>query len=91
MYTFNTDHLEDWRRKEIEEGGYWIIPSHKIRQKNSSKVEAVHYWMVTIMLTSGDVKQFYIKARNHQEALEKAKKYDYLAHIKTNGEWKLLP
>ena len=54
-------------------------------------LEPVLYWTVTITLTSGDVEEFYIKARNKQEALEKAKSYKYIVKIGLKGGWRLLP
>lgn len=84
--------LSEERCKQIEEGGYWVIPSH--REKHTSlniQKQTVRYWAVEITLTSGNPKQFYIKARNHQEALEKARNYDYLVNLKDKGKWSLLP
>lgn len=70
----------------------YVIPSHFEDFTKYQKHEAVHYWAVTFTLTSGKVKQFYLKARNYEEALEKAKSYEYLAEITLkNGEWRLLP
>lgn len=58
------------------------------------KPEPVRYWTVTITLTSGDVEQFYVKAKDEFAAYEKADAYaQYLPNIKTKqkGEWRLLP
>ena len=50
------------------------------------------YWSVEITLTSGEVREFYVKARNKVEALDKAKSNSYLAEINyKNGEYLLLP
>jgi hypothetical protein len=91
MIKFKTDHLKPWRIREIEEGGYWIIPSHRDSTKSKMVTETVHYWTVTITLTSGEVEEFYIKARNKQEAIEKAEQYSYLPKLGLKGEWRLLP
>lgn len=91
MIKFKKDHLDEWRIREIEEGGYYILPSHRVPQKSKMVTKTVHYWTVTITLTSGEVEEFYIKARNKQEALEKAKSYSYIAALELKGEWRLLP
>ena len=91
MFKFKTDHLPEWRQKEIIEGGYWILPSHRTPQRKMEAQTVLKYWTVTITLTSGKVKQFYIKAKTLQDALEKAKGYSYLDNITLNGEWSLLP
>jgi len=50
------------------------------------------YWSVEITLTSGEVRNFYVKARNQVEALEKAKSNSHLAEINyKNGKYLLLP
>jgi hypothetical protein len=51
----------------------------------------VRIWDVEFTLTSGETRNFYVKARNKQEALEKAESYSYLADINNNWEHKLLP
>jgi len=39
MINLSTDHLDNWRIKEIEEGGYWILPAHRSsRDQKSRKV-----------------------------------------------------
>jgi hypothetical protein len=91
MIKFKTDHLDEWRIREIEEGGYYILPSHRVPHKSRMVTETVHYWTVTITLTSGEVEEFYIKARNKQEAIEKAEQYSYLPKLGLKGEWRLLP
>lgn len=91
MIKFKTDHLKPWRIKEIEEGGYWIIPSHRDSKKSKMVSETVHYWTVTITLTSGEVEEFYIKAKTLQDALEKAEEYSYLPKLGLKGGWRLLP
>ena len=59
--------------------------------KNRKLPETVLYWTVTITLTSGEVEEFYIKARNKQEAQEKAEEYAYLPTLGLKGGWRLLP
>ena len=59
--------------------------------KNRKLPETVLYWTVTITLTSGEVEEFYIKARNKQEAQEKAEEYAYLPKLGLKGGWRLLP
>ena len=59
--------------------------------KNKKLPETVLYWTVTITLTSGEVEEFYIKARNKQEAQEKAEEYAYLPKLGLKGGWRLLP
>jgi|AntRauTorcE11898_2_1112593.scaffolds.fasta_scaffold64998_1 hypothetical protein len=79
MINFSTDHLDNWRIKEIEEGGYWILPAHRSSrdQKSRKVVNTTNYWMVTVTLTSGDSKQFYIKAIDKFDAQEKAEQNAY--------------
>ena len=49
-------------------------------------------WDVEITSTDGEVQNFYVKARNRVEALDKAKSSSYLAEINyKNGEYLLLP
>ena len=92
MLKFNTDHLDQWRIKEIEEGGYYILSAHRTPYKSRLSTETVRYWTVTITLTSGDVEEFYIKARNRQEAQEKAESLKYLADMKLNNKgYRLIP
>lgn len=73
----------------------YVIPSHlegyELKRRSFKQLETVQYWTVTITLTSGEVEEFYIKARNKQEALEKAESYEYIAKIGLKGEWRLLP
>lgn len=90
MTKFDLDHLDDWRIKEIMEGGYYILPAHKTPIRKL-KNETVNYWTVTITLTSGEVKQFYIKARTKEDALEKAKSYKYLSLIDYPKKFGFMP
>lgn len=63
----NSNYRENDRR--------WVIPSLDVRlPQPSSSVnrETIRYWMVELTLTSGDVQNFYVKARTLFDALEKA-------------------
>ena len=49
-------------------------------------------WSVEITLTGGEVREFYVKARTKQDALQKAEDCAYLAEINyKNGEIIYLP
>ena len=48
-------------------------------------------WDVEITATDGEVRNFFVKARNKEEALEKADSYSYLVDNNNNWEHKLLP
>jgi len=61
------------------------------RKKKLPETVKYFYWTVTITLTSGEVEEFYIKARNKQEAQEKAEEYAYLPKLGLKGGWRLLP
>ena len=53
----------------------WVIPSLDVRLPQPSFVvnrEPIRYWMVELTLTSGDVQNFYVKARTSHDAMEKA-------------------
>lgn len=73
----------------------FVIPSHlegyELRRISFKRPETVQYWTVTITLTSGEVEEFYVKARNKQEALDKGESYAYLGKIGLKGGWSLLP
>lgn len=75
----------------LESAKKWVIPSH-LETPKKAQSETVRYWTVTITLTSGDVEEVYVKARNQFEALEKAKTITYFADIKLkrNG-FRLIP
>lgn len=59
------------------------------RKYNVRDSKNVLIWDVEFTLTSGETRNFYVKARNKQEALEKAESYSYLADI-NNNKWELL-
>jgi len=65
-------------------------------QKKSIRKQPMKYWLVDITLTSGEVLQFYVKARTQQFAYEKADEYAFIAEHSaklrsTMKEFKLLP
>ena len=68
----------------------YVIPDH-FRNYDYQRFDPIRIWMVDITLTSGEVIQFYVKARTKHDALEKAKSYIYLAEITLKGEFRLLP
>ena len=69
----------------------YVIPSHFEDHNKYQHLETVHYWMVTFTLKSGEVKQFYVKARTYEDALIKANSYKYLVEMNLIREFKLLP
>ena len=78
----------DWLKSATK----WVIPSHLEEPKQMAYAETIHYWMVTITLTSGDVKEVYVKARNKYEAIKNANEITYIADLKLkkNG-FRLIP
>jgi len=53
----------------------WVIPSLDVRLPQPSFVvnrEPIRYWMVELTLTSGDVQNFYVKAKTSIDAQVKA-------------------
>lgn len=49
----------------------WVIPSLDVRLPQPPHVinrEPIRYWMVELTLTSGDVQNFYVKARTSIDA-----------------------
>ncbi len=67
-----------------------------VNNKKKTKKPPMKYWLVELTLTSGRVRTFYVKARYHEDAYEKA---DYYGSLVSNGElfekvtgkFKLLP
>ena len=58
----------------------WVIPSLDVRLPQPSysvNREPIRYWMVELTLTSGDVQNFYVKARTSHDAMEKANELKY--------------
>jgi len=76
------DHLDDmFMSKEVYN-----------RKYNVQDSKTAQYWSVDITLTSGEVRSFYVKARDKFEAMQKAKSYTYLAEINyKKGKYILLP
>ena len=73
----------------------YVIPEHlegyELKSRAPKYQRTVRYWTVTITLTSGEVEEFYIKAKDQYEALEKANSLDYIAQLRLKGGWRLLP
>jgi hypothetical protein len=66
-----------------EDDARWVIPSLDVRLPQPPYVvnrEPIRYWMVELTLTSGEVLNFYVKAKQHQDALIKAQS---LQHVST--------
>jgi hypothetical protein len=64
--------------------------------KKKAKKPPMKYWLVELTLTSGRVRTFYVKARYHYDAYEKADYYGSLVNNKqlfdtVTGNFKLLP
>ena len=68
-----------------------FLPKKQYNAKyNVRESKDVLIWDVEFTLTSGETRNFFVKARNKQEALEKAESYSYLAG--NNKKWeRLLP
>lgn len=47
---------------------------------NVSYQEVIRYWMIELTSTDGAVQNFYVKAKNHQDALKIAEGYLYLGN-----------
>jgi hypothetical protein len=76
-----------------EEKGYWIIPSHfkDWRKQNNLNSEPTRYWLIEYTLTSGETHTFYVKSKTQEDALEKAKDYEFLVEDEKfrNGGFRL--
>lgn len=62
----------------------WVIPSLDVRLPQPSfsvNREPIRYWMVELTLTSGDVQNFYVKARTSIDAQIKANENKFRAEI----------
>lgn len=71
----------------------WVIPSLDVRLPQPSQVinrEPIHYWMVELTLTSGDVQNFYVKAKTSADALVKANELKYRFEIPRLQKRKLI-
>jgi hypothetical protein len=70
--------------KTIENDRRWVIPSLDVRLPQPPSVvnrEPIRLWMVELTLTSGDVLNFYVKAKQHQDALVKAQSLQHIVSI----------
>lgn len=62
----------------------WVIPSLDVRLPQPPHVvnqEPIHYWMVELTSTDGDVQNFYVKARTSIDARIKAEENKFKAEI----------
>ena len=62
----------------------WVIPSLDVRLSQPSSIrnrEAIRYWMVELTLTSGDVLNFYVRAKTSIDAMIKAESLKHLASL----------
>jgi len=50
--------------------------------KNENRKQPTKYWLIEIRLTSGEFLEFYVKAINESEAVEKANDYVIIAENK---------
>lgn len=50
-------------------------------KNNKTNQEPHHYWLVEFALTSGEIHEFYVKARTKTEADAKALSFEYLAEL----------
>lgn len=50
-------------------------------KNNKKNQEPYHYWLVEFTLTSGEIHEFYVKARTKTEADAKALSFEYLAEL----------
>jgi hypothetical protein len=71
----------------------WVIPSLDVRLPQPSSVanrEPIRYWMVELTLTSGDVQNFYVKARTSIDARIKADENKFRGEISKLSTRKLI-
>lgn len=67
-----------------EEDKRWVIPSLDCRLPQPPSVknrEIIRYWMIEQTLTSGEVLNFYVKAKTQYDALEKAEGFKHLSTL----------
>jgi hypothetical protein len=70
--------------KVRENDRLWVIPSMDTRLPQPANVvhrEIVRYWTIELPLTGGEVQNFYVKAKDRDEAVRIAKGYSYLRAI----------
>jgi hypothetical protein len=71
----------------------WVIPSLDVRLPQPSFVvnrEPIRYWMVELTLTSGDVQNFYVKAKTSIDALIKANEIKHRYEVPVLRDRKLV-
>lgn len=71
----------------------WVIPSLDVRLPQPPSIinrEPIRYWMVELTLTSGDVQNFYVKARTSIDAMVKANENKFRAEIPRLRKRKLI-
>lgn len=71
----------------------WVIPSLDVRLPQPPSVinrEPIRYWMVELTLTSGDVQNYYVKARTSIDAQIKANENKFRAEIPRLSKRKLI-
>jgi hypothetical protein len=71
----------------------WVIPSLDVRLPQPPSVinrEPIRYWMVEQTLTSGDVQNFYVRARTSIDAMVKANEVKYRFEIPRLRKQKLI-
>lgn len=71
----------------------WVIPSLDVRLPQPPSVinrEPIRYWMVELTLTSGDVQNFYVRAKTSVDAMIKANELKYRFEIPSLRKRKLI-
>lgn len=71
----------------------WVIPSLDVRLPQPPSIinrEPIRYWMVELTLTSGDVQNFYVRARTSADAMVKANENKFRATIPRLRKRKLI-
>jgi hypothetical protein len=79
--------------KLIENERRWVIPSLDVRLPQPPTLvnrESIRYWMVELTLTSGDVLNFYVKARTSVDAQLKANENRFRGEIPRLNKRKLI-
>ena len=74
----------DMNSNNRENDRRWVIPSLDVRLPQPPSVinrEPIRYWMVELTLTSGDVQNFYVKARTSIDAKVKANENKFRGEI----------
>jgi hypothetical protein len=71
----------------------WVIPSLDVRLPQPPSVinrEPIRYWMVELTLTSGDVQNYYVRAKTSFDALVKANENKFRGEIPRLRKSKLI-